>query len=306
MSNDTSSKEQNFVSAVVYADKDSSKTGRFIYSLAECLEEHFMHYEIIIISSGQHSLNAELQTLKAQSGFSPQMSIVNMSLKQSREQCMNAGLDMSIGDYVYEFDSCDAGYDFGLVWEAYSSALQGNDIVAVCPKREKFMSRLFYRVFNSSSRSLYPLRTNAFTLISRRALNRAHDSNANLAYRKAVYASIGLKMSVIEFDGEVRSCEPDRLTLAADSLVLYTSFGYRFSLRFAALMMLATLVGMFYTLAVWLAGNPVSGWTTTMFILTFGLTGIFGVLAVILKYLALIIRLNANRQFYLVESVEKI
>ncbi len=299
-------KEQNFISAVVYADKDSSKTGKFIYGVAECLEEHFMHYEIIIISSGeQGSLHAELKTLKAQAGFSPQISIVNMSLKQSREQCMNAGLDMSIGDYVYEFDSCDAGYDFGLVWEAYMSALQGNDIVAVCPKHENIMSSLFYRVFNNNSNSLYPLRTNAFTLISRRALNRAHDSNANLAYRKAVYASIGLKMSVIEFDGKVKNYESDKLTLAADSLVLYTSFGYKFSLKIAAVMMLVTLGGMLYTVAVWLGGNPVSGWTTTMFILTFGLTGIFGVLAIILKYLALIIRLNTNRQYYLLESIEK-
>ena len=301
------SREQNFISAVVYADKNGQTTGKFITELAGCLNEHFMHHEIIVIVSGETgSVRKDLQELSEQAGISGQVSIINMSLKQTREQCMNAGLDMSIGDYVYEFDSAAGGYDLGLVWKAYQSALQGNDIVSVCPRHENFMSRMFYKVFNANSSSLYPLRTNAFTLISRRALNRAHNASMNLAYRKAVYASTGLKMSVIEFDGEVMNSEPDKLNLAVDSLVLYTAFGYRFSLRFAALMMSVTLAELAYTLTVWLTGNPVSGWTTTMFVLTFGLTGIFGVLAIILKYLALIIRLSVNKQNYLVENIEKV
>ena len=301
------SKEQNFISAVVYSDKDSISTGKFITELAQCLNEHFRHHEIIVIVSGPSgSFRKDIQEFAERAELSVQLSVINMSLKQSREQCMNAGLDMSIGDYVYEFDSVDRGYDLELVWKAYQSALQGNDIVSVCPQHENIMSRMFYKIFNANSNSLYHLRTNAFTLISRRALNRAHNANVNLAYRKAVYASTGLKMSEIEFDGEVRNNESDKLNLAVDSLVLYTAFGYRFSLRFAALMMAVTLAELLYTLAVWLTGNPVSGWTTTMFVLTFGMTGIFGVLAIILKYLALIIRLSVNRQNYLVESIEKI
>ena len=300
-------KEQNFISAVVYSGKYSPETGNFIRDLAVCLEEHFLHHEIIIINSGASgSVNFQLQELKAEAGITSHISIINMSLKQSREQCMNAGLDMSAGDYVYEFDSAEAVCDPGLVWEAYKTALNGNDIVAVCPKHENIISRMFYRVFNANSSSLYPLRTNAFTLVSRRAINRAHDAGVSLAYRKAVYASIGLKMAELEFDGTVRNNEPDKVNLAVDSLVLYTAFGYRFSLKFAAAMMLTALAELVYTLAVWLMGKPVSGWTTTMFVLTLGFTGMFGILAIALKYLALIVRLLMNRQSYLIESTEKI
>ena len=57
-------------------------------------------------------------------------------------------------------------------------------------------------------------------------------------------------------------------------------------------MMLATLAELIYTLVIWLAGHPIAGWTTTMFVLTFGLTGLFGILAILLKYLTLLLRIT--------------
>ena len=301
------SREQNFISAVVYLDNMSLAPEKFIGGLISCLDEHFMHYEIIAVNNGaSDEACRKLKALKSESASSVHMSIINMSVHQSREQCMNAGLDLSAGDYVYEFDSDDAEYDLPLIWKAYQSALQGSDIVEVCPDHESISSRAFYRIFNAYSNSAYALRTNAFTLISRRALNRAHDSRATLSYRKAVYASMGLKMSEIVFPGKVRGKERDRFTLAADSLALYTDFGYKFSLRFALTMMLATIAGMLYTVSVWLAGSPVSGWTTTMFVLTFGLTGIFAAFAMVMKYLSLVLRMSSGGQGYLVESIEKV
>ncbi len=300
-------KEQNFISSVVYIDEERSGCEDFFRELLKCLDEHFLHYEIIAVCNGVgEDMSRRLHGLLKQYSASPHMSLINMSVKQGREQCMNAGLDLSIGDYVYEFDSAEAVHDFGLVWKAYLEAMHGNDIVTVCPNKENIMSRTFYRTFNSHSNSAYPLRTNAFTLISRRALNRVHSVYVSPTYRKAVYSSIGLKISVLEFDGTVQNNERDKFGLAVDSLLLYTDFGYKFSLNFALLMMLATLAGLVYTVAVWLAGNPVSGWTTMMSVLTMGLTGVFAVLAIAMKYLTLIIRLFANRQNYLVESIKKI
>ena len=301
------SKEQNFISAVVYLDNTSLNPEKFIGELIQRLDEHFMHYEIIAVNNGApEEACRKLKALRSESVRSAHISVINMSVRQSREQCMNAGLDISTGDYVYEFDSDEAEYDLSLIWRAYQSALQGSDIVEVCPDHESRSSRAFYRIFNACSNSSYKLRTNAFTLISRRALNRAHDSRASLSYRKAVYALTGLKMSEIIFPGKVRAKEKDRFTLAADSLALYTDFGYKFSLRFAFAMMLATMAAMLYTVSVWLAGSPVSGWTTTMFVLTFGLTGIFAALAMVMKYLALVLRLSSGGQGYLVESIEKV
>lgn len=71
-------------------------------------------------------------------------------------------------------------------------------------------------------------------------------------------------------------------------------------------MMLVAIAECAYTVAVWLGGNPVSGWTTTMFVLTAGLVGIFAVLSLAIKYLSLILRFTLKKQSYLIESIEKI
>lgn len=297
-------KEQNFISSVVFLSDNSSLNLAFFQKLYNCLDEHFQQFEMVAIADGSTSA-AVSQLREWAKTINKPLTIIRMSLRQPHEQCMNAGLDCSIGDYIYEFDSVEMPYDPHLIWQAYELAQQGNDIVTVCPEKERWASKAFYSVFNANSHAAYELRTNAFRLVSRRALNRVHAISENLPYRKAAYAACGLKMAELEFPGEYRGNKHERYSLAADSLVLYTDFGYKFSLGFTALMILITLAELIYTLVVWLAGHPIAGWTTTMFVITFGMTGLFAVMAILLKYLTLILKITFKKQSYLIESIEK-
>lgn len=299
------SKEWNFISAIVYVKDDGEKTVNFFNLLHTVLDAHFVQYEIVVVNASRENHTLTKLRKWAEEIEKP-LTIINMSLRQSHEQCMNAGLDMAIGDYVYEFDGTDMPYPEAILWDAYQSAMSGNDIVTVCPKTVKGWSRMFYRIFNANSNAAYELRTDVFRLVSRRAINRAHAIGDNLPYRKAAYASCGLKMSVLEFDGAVEGKKTERFEVAMDSLTLYTNFGYKFSLGLTACMFLATLAELAYTITVWLTGNPISGWTTTMFVLTLGLAGLFAILAITLKYLTLILKLIFQKQKYLIESTERI
>lgn len=299
------SKEWNFISAVVYVRDDSEKTVSFFDALHSVLDTHFMQYEIVVVNASQEDY-ALPRLRKWADGLQKPLTIINMSLRQSHEQCMNAGLDMTIGDYVYEFDSTDMPYPETIIWDAYQSAMSGNDIVTVCPRTVRGWSRMFYRIFNANSNAAYELRTDVFRLVSRRAINRAHAMGDNLPYRKAAYASCGLKMSVLEFDGAVTGKKTERFELAMDSLTLYTNFGYKFSLGLTVCMFVAALAELVYTITVWLTGSPISGWTTTMFVLTLGLAGLFAILAITIKYLTLILKLIFQKQKYLIESTERL
>ena len=299
------SKEWNFISAVVYVRDDSEKTVSFFDALHSVLDTHFMQYEIVVVnaSRGDYALP---WLRKWADGLQKPLTIINMSLRQAHEQCMNAGLDITIGDYVYEFDGTDMPYPETIIWDAYQSAMSGNDIVTVCPRTVRGWSRMFYRIFNANSNAAYELRTDVFRLVSRRAINRAHAMGDNLPYRKAAYASCGLKMSVLEFDGAVTGKKTERFELAMDSLTLYTNFGYKFSLGLTVCMFVAALAELVYTITVWLTGSPISGWTTTMFVLTLGLAGLFAILAITIKYLTLILKLIFQKQKYLIESTERL
>ena len=55
-----------------------------------------------------------------------------------------------------------------------------------------------------------------------------------------------------------------------------------------------------------ITGHPVEGWTTTMFVITVGFSGLFAVLTIVVKYLSLLVDLVFKQQKYLVESIEKL
>ena len=53
-------------------------------------------------------------------------------------------------------------------------------------------------------------------------------------------------------------------------------------------------------------GQPIAGWTTTMLVLSAGLSGLFFILTIAVKYLNLLVRLTFKKQSYLIEGVEKL
>ena len=298
-------KEKNFISAVVYLHNDGARAVEFFRSLAEVLDAAFEQYELVAVDDA--CTDDTIPALRAwAAGLEKPLTVLHMSLHQGLELAMNAGLDAAIGDYVYEFDSCEMPYSMDLVVKAYRTALSGSDIVSVCPNRTAGSSRMFYRIFNANSNSVYRLRTDAFRLVSRRAINRVHASSENLPYRKAAYAASGLKMTDLEFDGRLTDHGEHRINLAMDSLALYTDAGFRLSAGIAIFMMVLALAELAYTLIIFCTGQPIEGWTTTMFVLTLGFAGLFAVLTIVIKYLSLLVDLTFKKQHYLIESIEKI
>ncbi len=298
-------KEKNFISAVVYLHNDGARAAEFCKMLSEQLGEHFKQYEIIAVDDACTDNTVELLRQWGKEQPMP-LTILHMSLYHGLENSMNAGLDASIGDYVYEFDSTEVTYPVSFVFQAYETALQGSDIVSVCPNNVRDGSSLFYKIFNANFHSVYKLRTDAFRLVSRRAMNRVHSTSAHMPYRKAAYAASGLKMTDLEYAGKLSRKHGGRFNLAVESLALYTDAGFKVSASLTICLLLLALVELVYTLVIFATGYPVAGWTTTMFVLTVGFMGMFGVLTIVIKYLSLLVDLVFRHQKYLVESIEKI
>lgn len=298
-------KEKSFISAVVYLHNNEDSVKDFFAKLNTLLGNHFEKYELIAVDDNCTDQTVpRLKELAA--GFTKPLTIVHMSVFHGLEDAMNAGLDMAIGDFVYEFDSTQMPYGEDLIFEAYRKSLEGNDIVCVCPSVVKGSSRLFYNLFNSNSGSPYKLQTDAFRLVTRRAINRVHMSNSYMPYRKAAYAASGLKMTNLIFDGSMVSENKGNFALAIDSLILYTNAGYKISFGITLFMMFAALAELIYTVIIFISGHPIEGWTTLMFVATFGFMGVFFVLSIIIRYLSLNLDLVFRKQKYLIERIEKI
>lgn len=304
-------RDKNYVSAVVYIGDEKGCAAPFLKTLCGQLATRFEHYELVFVEdASRDGTEAEVRAFLEELESYPPVTMIHMSLKQGLEQAMNAGLDMAVGDFVYEFDSMKTPYPAEMILQAYDESLAGSDIVSVAPAKNRGLTaNLFYRLFNRHSHSRYPLHTDAFRLVSRRGINRVHAISPSLPYRKAAYSASGLKMSTLTYDGAPSGAtEHLRFTRAIDSLALYTDVASKFSMAIAVLMLVLMLAALVYTVVVYagLVVSPVPGWTTTMLMLTGGFFGVFLLLAIVLKYLALLVDLIFRKQRYLVESVEKL
>lgn len=307
-------REKSFVSAVVYINNCESCVEKLLTNVLTLLEENFEHSELICVNdfSTDSSIECIKEMLKNRTPASTSVSLVNMSCFHGLELTMNAGLELAIGDFVFEFDSTVPDWSVADAMKVYARAMQGYDIVSASPdKKQRFTSKLFYKTFRRYSPMPYEMHTESFRLISRRVINRVKGMNSAVPYRKAMYANSGLRsyniiytpVECIEFNNDNKNY---RRRLAVDALLLFTDVGYKLSMTMTAIMMGIALFMAVYSLAVFLLGNPVEGWTTTVLFMSFAFFGLFGILTVVVKYLQIIVDLVFKRKTYTFEGVEKL
>lgn len=307
-------KEKNFVSAVIYVHNAEKRIESFLRAVIRTMEDNFEHSEIICVNDSSEDDSISIIKEVSSEAENTSISVINMSYFHGRELAMNAGMDLAIGDYVFEFDNTTLDFDPVVIMQVYRTALDGFDIVSASPdRRERFTSRLFYGIFDRFSGRTYGMTTESFRILSRRVVNRISSMSKNALYRKAMYVNSGLKTGNIKYPVSGKKREPEdkkekryRSRLAADSLILFTELGYRFSIAMTMLMMFMSLFVIAYTVITYFTSNPVEGWTTTILFLSVSFFGLFGILTVIIKYLQLLVDMVFKRKHYSYESVEKL
>lgn len=307
-------KEKNFVSAIIYVHNAEKRIENFLSTIINTLEANFDHSEVICVNDS--STDDSLDEIKkvSQKATSTSVSVINMSYFHGLEVAMNAGMDLSIGDFVFEFDNTVLDFPEEKIMEVYKRSLQGYDIVSAVPdKSEKLSSKLFYSVFDRFTDLSYEMHTESFRILSRRVINRISSMNKTTPYRKAIYASQGLKTDALKYKvittGEVKTDKAERgyrSGLAIDSLILFTEMGYRFSMTMTAIMMLMSVFMVAYSIVIFVTQNPVAGWTTTILFLAVAFFGLFGILTIVIKYLQLLVNLVFKRKHYSFEGIEKL
>lgn len=312
----TGSKEKNFVSCVIYLHNDAELVGNFLGKVCGIMQENFEKYEIVCVNDGcSDDTIGQIKNFLEQDSGAHVVSLINLSYFQGIENAMNAGRDIAVGDFLFEFDSCMMDFDPGLIMDVYRRALEGYDVVAAAPTHYvSLSSRLFYLVYNWGSHLKTKLRQERFRIISRRAVNRVNQLNSYIPYRKALYANCGLKMDTILYDNKEhfhrnRNKEERgvRSLLAVDTIIIFTDILEKLSMLLSVIFFVI-LVFMFGYLvfSFFSAAKPVEGWLSIMGLMSLGFFMLFVMLTLIFKYLSVILNMSFKRQRYVVEGVEKL
>ena len=307
-------KEKSFASVVIYVHNAEKRIENYLKTIIEVMEGNFEHSEVICVNDSSDDNSLALIKKTSEIASTTSVSVVNMSYFHGLELSMNAGLDLSIGDFVFEFDNTYLDFDPAVIMDIYRRLLQGFDIVsASADRREKFTSKLFYKAFDRYSDLSCKMSTESFRVLSRRVLNRIDSMNKTIPYRKAVYANCGLKTDNIRYrvvDQISRTTDKKERTfrshLAVDSLIIFTVMSYSFAKLMTVLMMCMSIFMIAYSIIIYATSNPVAGWTTTILFLSVGFFGLFGILTIVIKYLQLLVDLVFKRKQYSFESIEKL
>ncbi len=313
---ESSKKEKKFISLVIYLHNTQELIKSFLESIMPICEDYFQEFEVVCVDDG--CTDSTIEVLKAyleEHHTQAMVNVVHMSFYQGLETAMNAGRDIAIGDFVYEFDHVYVDYDPKLMIAVYEEMLKGNDIVAASSKgKVGFTSGLFYALYNSTSRAKGKIGPETFRIISRRAINRIKSMGQHIPYRKAVYMNCGLKTATIAYESKDasarkknKSAASERTTLAMDSFIYFTNALERVSAVASGLFLLLTVgTGIWLVSDFFRADKPVEGWLSTMGFMAFGFFGVFMLLTIILKYLSVLLNLVFRQQRYLVADIEKV
>lgn len=308
------SKFNQFVSVVAYVHNNADKVGEFITTvMKEC--EAFKQCEIVFVDDC--STDDSVQKIKDYYKKNPAdyiVSIIRLGRYHGMEIAMNAGRDMAIGDFVYEFDDLFVDFDGAALLDAYNKCLEGNDIVTVSTDVPiRITSKLFYKVFNNAAKTDSEIGQESFRLLSRRGINRIISMGVEIPYRKVIYLNSGLSTANVQYKSNTGrrptriSEKSERVDLAIDSFIYFTKVIQRATLVIAGLFGLLSVATIIYTLISRGLGYHVGmGWVSTMTFMTLGFTGLFFFMAIVIRYLAVLVDLVFKRQRYLVADVEKI
>ena len=309
-------KEKKFISLVVYLHNVEEYIKYFMKSIIPVCESNFEQFEIVCVDDG--CVDGTVDRLKEyleENQTSAMVNMIHMSFFQGIESAMNAGRDIAIGDFVYEFDDVFVDYEPELLLKVYEKMLEGNDIVAASSRgKMRFTSKIFYSLYNATSRSKGKIGPETFRIVSRRAINRIKSMGQYIPYRKAVYSNCGLKMSTIHYDSKDvtarvknKTVASERTSLALDSFIYFTNVLERISMVICGFFLILTVaMGIYIISDFFNAYKPVEGWLSTMGFLALGFFGVFALLTIILKYLSVLLNLIFKQQRYLVADIEKV
>ncbi len=309
-------KEKKFISLVIYLHNGAPYLKYFLDKVIPVCESGFEQFEIVCVNDACSDDTVEiLKTYVEEKQLTAMVNVVHMSFFQGLESAMNAGRDIAIGDFVYEFDDIFVDYEPEIIMEAYYKLLEGNDIVAASSKGKlRFTSRMFYALYNKTSRGNGRIGPETFRLISRRAINRIKTMGQYIPYRKAVYMNCGLKTATISYSSlstkvrvKNKTITSERTGLALNSFIYFTNVLEKGSAIISGAFLLLTVGMVIYIISDFFNNKkPVEGWLSTMGFLALGFFGVFMLLTIIMKYLSVLLNLIFKQQRYLVADIEKV
>lgn len=303
------------ISIVVSVFNEEEALPIFTETLLSKISQLPFKFEVIFVNDG--STDNSLQILKELSEkHSNSIKAVSFSRNYGHEAAMIAGLDVSSGDAVICMDS-DLQHPPDSLEEMLANWQNGSDIVLMIRSERddegiirKALGGIFYKLLNAISD--YKILKNAsdFFLIDKKVKQHlTADFRENVRFLRGYIQNIGFNISILKYKS------PDRVAgfsnynllslykLSFHAITAFSTFPLQLGLLISFLIGIFSLVALLYSVVMYFYGNPVSGYTTIVVLMSLYFAILFFLIGLIGKYIAILFEEVKGRPLYIIDKL---
>lgn len=301
------------LSLVVSVFNEEAVLTQFIAEAVKHLGELPVKAEYIFVNDG--SSDNSYAILKEASMTNRDIKVINLSKNFGHEAAMIAGIDHSSGDAVICIDA-DLQHPLEKIGEMFDAYCNGYEIVSMVrvANRENTLfknitSRLFYNILNLASPQDFEPNASDYFLISQRVASiLKHQFRERIRFLRGYVQVIGFKKTRIEYianrreGGESKYSLKKLVVLSVNAIFSFSNLPLRLGI------LVGSVVGMFaflitaYSIVMKLRGNPPTGYTTIVVLISFLFSIQFLLLGIIGEYIGYIFMESQKRPIYLVDT----
>lgn len=271
-------------------------------------------FEVIFVNDGSTDNSASL--LDELAAGNKNVKVIHFSRNFGHECTMLAGIDHAGGDAVICMDS-DLQHPPSCLKDMIRAFSDGAGVVTmkrVSSENKAFggniASRMFYRLINSLSDYKFEPNASDFFLISARVAEIiARQYPERTRFLRGLIQSVGFRQVSLEYSSPERAAGKSKYSLSRlfflsfSAIASFSHIPLRLGLGIGLIFgLLSFLIGA-YSIVMHFLGNPMSGYTTIVVLLSFGFALMFVVMGIIGEYIGYLFSEVKKRPLFIIDRI---
>jgi dolichol-phosphate mannosyltransferase len=271
-------------------------------------------FEVIFVNDGSIDSSAEL--LNIISSTHSNVKTIHFSRNFGHEAAMLAGIENANGDAIICMDS-DLQHPPSCISSMVEQFAKGFDVVTMARNyradggfTKRITSTLFYWIFNKLSKGQIEPNVSDFFLISRRVSDiiTTHYPEKT-RFLRGLIQSVGFKKTSLPFVAPNRAAGTSKYSItrlfffSLSAIATFSHIPLRLGLAIGFLFGGFSFVVAVFSIVMKFLGEPFSGYTTLVVLMSLGFSLIFIVLGIIGEYIGFIFNEAKNRPIYIIDKM---
>jgi len=304
-------------SAIVSVYNEEPVIPMFWDELSSALEELKDHtFEVIFVNDGSSDKSGEI--IDNLVSANKNTKAIHFSRNFGHEAAMLAGLEHAQGDFVICMDS-DLQHPPSCIEQMVGKANEGYEVVTMVRNhradgglRKRLTSGLFYWIFNKLSHGQIEPNVSDFFMVSKRVAEVVTSKYPERTrFLRGLIQSVGFKKASIPFVAPNRAAGQSKYSLtrlfffSLSAIATFSHIPLRLGLAIGLLFGGFSFVVAIYSVVMKFLGEPFSGYTTIVVLMSLGFSLLFIVIGIIGEYIGYIFNEVKGRPTYIIDRINE-